>query len=234
MDDAGKTLSQLKNDLAGVLLEDSRVKTRKGLPTGLAGLDESLLWKGFPQGELSLLSGPRGLGLASLCARAMEKVQQGGRWCAWINSDWSFFPTVSMTGLDPAKLLIVEKPTETKKGMKKLFWLLQEMISSSLFEFIGCHLSEFHFRASDLARLKSLARGFQVALVFLTETEPRRHSRMKPRLHSLFALILEVESGDRLILQRALHRQTPRRLQGVLSHARVMPAVPGRSRTLLG
>lgn len=215
-------LQQLKEDLAGLLLEESRVKTRRGLPTGIAGLDEALLWKGFPQGELSLLSGARGLGLSSLCVRAMEKVQDGGRWCGWINSDWAFFPTVSMSRLDAAKTVIVQKPADAKK----LFWILQEMISSSLFDFIVCHLSEFCLRASDLARLKSLARGFQVALVFLTEA--------RPRLEALFALILEIQTGERLILRRALHRQTPRTLQGVLSHARALSALPERSRPLLG
>lgn len=212
-------LPELKAAFADFLVDESALRPPLGLATGLPALDEKLLWKGLPKGELSLLLGKPGCGLTSLWFKTAEPLTQSGRWAAWMNSDWSLYPSHQKLRWD--RLMVMEQPSSSSL----FFWILQEMITSSLFDLVGCHLTEFSLKRHQLVKIKALARAYQVAMVFIS-------SRPVP-LHPLYALILESRKGD-LIIRRALHRQKDQTLTGVLQDARSLPAIFQRSRLQLG
>lgn len=214
-------LSELKAKLQNHLVTQDDMRPPEGLPTGVSSFDDSVLWRGLPKGEITLISSEPGLGGSTLWLQAAEKLHKNGQWAAWVNSDWQLYPSADLRSrLRLDRLLVVKNP----KDAAKLFWILQEMISSTLFDLIGCHLPRFAFKTHQLMKLKNLARLHKVALVFVTVG--------RPRLHTLFALVLEC--GERgLLVLRALHRPTPFRLEGV-SHANSLPAISGTTRHLLG
>lgn len=212
-------LPALKAAFADFLVDESTLRPPLGLSSGLPALDERLLWKGFPKGELSLLLGKPGGGLTSLWFRTAAPLTQSGRWAAWMNSDWSLYPSHQNMRWD--RLMVMEQPSSPSV----FFWILQEMITSSLFDLIGCHLTEFSLKRHQLVKIKALARAYQVALIFI--------SAQPVPLHPLYALILESRRED-LIIRRALHRQKDQILTGALQDARSLPSIFQRSRLQLG
>lgn len=214
-------LTELKEKLQNHLVTEDQVRPPEGLATGLASFDEALLWKGLPKGEITLISSAPGLGGSTLWLQAAEVLHRGGKWAAWVNSEWQLHPSPELRSrLRWDRLLVVKNPRDAGR----LFWILQEMISSCLFDLIGCHLPHFLFKTHQLMKLKNLARLHKVALVFVTTG--------RPRLHPLFALVLEC--GERgLLVLRALHRPAPFQLEGVLD-ASPVPAISRTTRALLG
>ncbi|MBX3041535.1 MAG: recA protein [Bdellovibrionaceae bacterium] len=212
-------LSDLKAVFADFLVDENALRPPLGLPTGLQALDERLLWKGLPKGELSLLLGQPGGGLTSLWLKAAESLTQSGRWAAWMNSDWALYPSQQKIRWD--RLMVMEQPSSPDL----FFWILQEMITSSLFDLIGCHLTDFSLKRHQLVKIKALARAYQVAMVFIS-------SKPVPQ-HPLYALILEGQQ-ENLIIRRALHRQKDQLITGALHDARFLPALFQRSRLQLG
>ena len=194
-----------------------------GLPTGVDVLDRFLLWKGLPLGELSLFHGLPGTGASSVWLRCVQNVHQQKKWAAWINSDAQLLPShLNQHQIDLKKLLVVQEPS----AKEKLFWILQELISSSLFEVIGCQLSEMALKNHQLQKLKRLCRAFQVSLVFITR-------KALPTINPLFALAIQFKR-DFIRVERALHRPTPFSFSGELIHAHALPQFPKPSRKLLG
>ena len=164
-DSAALSLDELKEKLSPQLVPLHQLKPPAGLETGVDVIDDFLLWRGFPKGDLTLLSGAPGTGATSLWLQTAARVQAQKKWVAWVNSDWELLPSSLVhKHLNLQKLLVVRKPAENSQ----LFWILQEMISSSLFEMIGCHLAEDSLKNHQLHKLKKLARTHQVAGVFIS------------------------------------------------------------------
>lgn len=204
-------LSHLRNILGNSLKSLDQLRPPMGLPTGLAPLDDFLLWRGFPKGELSLIQGESGSGGTSLCLHAIAKLQQQQRWAAWINSGQELLPvSLQQYGVRLDRLLVVKEPDT----QQKLFLTLQEMISSCLFDLIGCHFSEFTLKNHQLVKLKNLARQHQVALLFICPVA----DRVVP---ALFSLIIDCQR-DFITVRRALHRPTPFSIEGGSLHAHLM------------
>jgi recombination protein RecA len=141
---------------------------------------------------------------------------------AWVNSDHELLPSsLVQFGIELQHLLIVRKP----ETAQKLFSVLQEMITSSLFDLVACHLPEFFLRNHQLVKLKNLARAHQVALVFITPQAERV-------LPSLFSLIIDCQR-DFITIRRALHRPTPFTIEGGSLHAHLMSQFSGFPRLRL-
>jgi recombination protein RecA len=217
------TVEELRDKMSQNLVALHQLKPPAGLPTGIDVIDDFLLWRGFPQGDLTLLSGHAGTGATSLWLQAAVKVQEQKKWVAWINSDWELLPGALVhKKINLQKLLVVRKPAENAQ----LFWILQEMISSSLFEMIGCHINEGSLRSHQLQKLKKLARAHQVALVFIT------HETQWNSSAALFSLVIDCQ-GDFFTIKRAAHRPTPFTIPGGLVHADLMSQLKADTRSLL-
>ncbi|WP_347358807.1 recA protein [Bdellovibrio sp.] len=193
-----------------------------GLPTGVRLLDDFLLWKGLPQGDLSLLQGTPGTGATSLWIRIVQGVHSQNKWAAWVNGDTQLFPAhLNNYQINLKKLLVVKEP----KDQEQLFWLLQELITSSLFEVIGCNLKEMFLKNHQLQKLKRLCRLHKVALVFVNQ-------KASKFVNPLFSLMIHFQR-DFITIQRALHRPTPFNLAGSMIHANFMHQFKNTTRKLL-
>lgn len=216
------SVEELRDKMSQQLVSLHQLKPPPGLTTGIDVIDDFLLWRGFPQGDLTLLSGQPGTGATSLWLQTAVKVQERKKWVAWINSDWELMPSALIhKKINLQKLLVVRKPAD----QSQLFWILQEMITSSLFEMIGCHISEGSFKNHQLQKLKKLARTYQVSLVFVT------HSQQWTNF-SLFSLVIDCQ-GDFFTIKRAAHRPTPFTIPGGLVHADLMSQLTTDTRSLL-
>lgn len=193
-----------------------------GLPMGVSVLDNFLLWKGVPQGDLSLFQGLPGTGATSSWIRIVQNVHTQNRWAAWINGDTQLFPTnLIHNNLNLKRLLVVQEPQEKEQ----LFWILQELITSSLFEVIGCNLKEIFLKNHQLQKLKRLSRLHKVALIFINQ-KPTKF------INPLFSLIINFQK-DFITVQRALHRPTPFNISRSLIHANFMSQLKNSTTKLL-
>lgn len=216
------TLDELKDKLSSHIVPLEQLRPPAGVATGVDVIDDFLLWKGFPKGDLSLIAGNPGTGATSLWMSAAAQAQKQKKWVAWINSDCELMPSALLAkNIQLDKLLVVKKPAETSQ----LFWILQEMVSSTLFEMIGCHINENSLRSHQLQKLKKLARTYNVALVFVS------HS-VKMKLSSVYSLMIECQ-GDYFVIKRAAHRPTPFTIPGGLVHADLMSQLTTEPRKLL-
>lgn len=194
-----------------------------GLATGVRVVDDFLLWRGIPQGDLSLFQGLPGTGATSLWVRLVQQVHSQNKWAAWINGDSQIFPAhLSSQKVNLKKLLVVKEPREKEQ----LFWLLQELITSSLFEVIGCNLKEVSLKNHQLQKLKRLCRLHKVALIFVNQ-------KVSKFVNPLFSLIIHFQR-DFITIQRALHRPTPFNIAGSMVHANFMHQFKDAARKLLG
>lgn len=193
-----------------------------GLSTGVSVLDNFLLWKGIPQGDLSLFQGLPGTGATSLWVRIIQKVHAQNKWAAWINGDSQLFPAhLAQNQVNFKKLLVVKEPREKEQ----LFWLLQELITSSLFEVIGCNLKELSLKNHQLQKLKRLCRLHKVALIFINQ-------RVTRFVNPIFSLMIHFQR-DFITIQRALHRPIPFNIAGSMIHANFMHQFKNTARKLL-
>lgn len=211
------------SDLANInFISAEHLQPPAGLPTQVAVLDNFLLWQGVPQGDLSLLQGVPGTGATSLWVRIVHHVHSQNKWAAWVNGGTQLFPThLSHQGLNLKKLLVVKEPKEHEQ----LFWILQELITSSLFEVIGCNLKEIFLKNHQLQKLKRLCRLHKVALIFINQ-KPTKF------INPLFSLSVLFQR-DFITVQRALHRPTPFNIAGSMIHANFMPQLKNAARKLL-
>lgn len=182
-----------------------------GLATGIAVIDNFLLWRGIPQGDICLFQGLPGTGATSVWIRLVRKIHGENKWAAWINGDTQLFPGhLVHHKLNLKKLLVVKEP----KDSEHLFWLLQELITSSLFEVVGCNLKDLILKNHQLQKIKRLCRQHKVALIFLSKKDARINN-------PLFSLIIQFHR-DFVTIQRALHRPTPFKIAGSMIHANFM------------
>lgn len=194
------SLLKVREQLLPWLTPAESLRAPEGVSTGLNSLDEFLLWKGLPQNELSIFINQMGQGGTSLWLRAAEQLTQKNKKVAWVSLDsWLMPDHLKRRNIDLQKLFLVRY----QNSESKLFWILQELITSTLFEMVGCQLPEKNFalKPSELQKLKQLAKAYKVALVFLAEKLPQNLSHH-------FSLIIDFHQGN-LHVRRALHRPTP-------------------------
>lgn len=210
-------------ELANIpFLSAEQLQPPAGLATGIPALDSFLLWQGLPLGDLSLFQGVPGTGATSLWIRIVQNVHSQNKWAAWINGDTQLFPAhLNNYQINLKKLLVVKEPQEPEQ----LFWLLQELITSTLFEVIGCNLKEMFLKNHQLQKLKRLCRLHKVALVFVSQ-KPGRF------VNPIFSLAIHFQR-DFITIQRALHRPTPFNLAGSMIHANFMHQFKNSTRKLL-
>ncbi|WP_413576742.1 recA protein [Bdellovibrio sp. HCB290] len=193
-----------------------------GVPTGVSTLDDFLLWKGIPKGDLSLFQGSPGTGATSLWVSMTQKAHEDNKWVAWVNGGTQLLPAHLMSRkINLKKLLVVKEPKEAEQ----LFWVLQELVTSSLFEVIGCELKEMFFKNHQLQKLKKLCRFHKVALIFVCH-------KVSKFVNPLFSLIIQFQR-DFITIQRALHRPTPFTVAGSMVYANFVHQFKNTARKLL-
>lgn len=216
------SLEKLRESLSSQIIPLENLRPPAGLPTGLDVFDDFLLWRGIPKGDISLFHGQPGAGATSLWAHSVKKIHEQNKWAAWINSEWELMPSyLIQKNLKLNRLLVVKKPQDNQQ----LFWVLQELITSSLFESVGCHLKEGSLKNHQLQKLKKLARQYQVALVIIS------HGRTWLQ-NPLFALVIDC-SRDFFTIKRALHRPTPFSISGSAIYEDLMPQLTSGARSFL-
>lgn len=204
-------LDQLKDLLSSQLRQPDCLKRPEGIATGYKPVDEFLLWSGLPKGHLTMFCGSLGTGATSLWIETANRVVKDGLWVGWINGDVPLAPqSLHQKKMDLGRLISIEKPMNEAK----LFWVLQEMMSSSLFEFIGCDLGSLRLREHQLRKLQTQAREANVALVFLSQLKPPKGSAA-----SILSLIVHFEKKQ-ISIERALHRPTPHSIPRSITYAR--------------
>jgi len=205
------SVAELKELFATHLCASDRLRRHEGLATGIEPFDRFLIWQGLPKGALSLLVGSLGSGATSLWIEAAARVVSAGRWVAWINGRVPLSPlSLHHKGMNLSRFVSVMAPTDEKK----LLWLLQELMSSSLFELIGCDLGLSRLREHQLRKLQRHARQTHTALVFHSTAQIYKGSSA-----SVFSLIVAFEKR-RLLIERALHRPTPHVFPRSVNYAR--------------
>ncbi len=207
---------QVKDALAAEMptafVDQENVRAPQGWPTGISQIDDYLIWNGIPKGALSLFTGKLGQGATSAWIEAAMNVISQGKWAAWVSGEAQLFPVpLKQKKIDLTKLLIVESPQEHEK----VLWLIQELMSSSIFDLIGCDLGDVTLREHQLQKLKTQARALNTSLVLLSQN-PR--SQKHNQRSSLYSLILNFKKSE-ILIERALHRPTPQSISRRLSYA---------------
>jgi recombination protein RecA len=243
MSSVATAVEQLKDLLGDKLRSPEQVKAPEGVATGFGELDRFLLWHGLPKGALSLFSGAIGTGATSLFVEAAARTTDAGKWVAWINNDIPLSPLpLSQKGVNLARFVSIQPdagvdgsvgsaPADARSLEKArsahLFFILQELMSSALFELVGCDLGNLQLKEHQLRKLQAQARDANVALVFISQNanvarlgQARRRALFyRGSAATAFSLILQFEKRH-LTIERALHRQTPHRVARSLSYAR--------------
>ena len=190
-------------------IHEDKVRAPQGWPTGIAQIDDYLIWKGIPKGALSLFTGKLGQGATSAWIEAAMNVIGEGKWVAWVSGNAQLFPVpLKQKNINLSKLLVVEAPQDETK----VLWLLQELMSSTIFDLIGCDLGDLNLHEHQLQKLKTQARTVQASVVLLSQ-----NSRVA-RKSSLYSLILNFKKSE-ILIERALHRPTPQSISRRLSYA---------------
>jgi hypothetical protein len=220
-------LEELKLALATHLRDAESLKRPEGIETGLAALDRFLFWHGIPKGALTLFTGALGTGATSLWIEAAAKTLASGKWVVWIDRDAQLSPLpLQHKGMNLGHFVSVEAPDDTDK----LFWLLQELMSAQLFDLIGCDLGSLNLKEHQLRKLQAQARDSNAALTLLSQHDFHRRnhegalvatgaSRRRANVNGLFSLIVNFER-KRIVIERALHRQTPQSFTRSVTYAR--------------
>ncbi len=205
------SVAELKELFATHLRASDHLKQPEGLATGIEALDRFLFWGGLPKGALSLFFGTLGSGATSLWIETAARILGEGRWVAWVNGHVPLSPlSLHHKGMDLSRFVSVMAPSDEKR----LLWLLQELMSASLFDLIGCDLGSMRLREHQLRKLQKHARQTHTALVFHS-IEPI----YKGSAASVFSLIAGFEKR-RLLIERALHRPTPHSFSRSVNYAR--------------
>lgn len=215
---------ELKRRFATYLREPDHLRKPEGLATGLNVFDRFLSWGGLPKGALSLFCGSLGTGATSLWLEAAAHVTHRGCWAAWVNHDTPLSPlSLHHKGMNLQRFVTIEpamnEGSQTSINQNKLFWLLQELMSSSLFELIGCDLGRMRLKEHQIRKLQAQARDAHVALVFISQLHPATQFFRSGSMASVFSLIATFEKR-RILIERALHRPTPHAFSRSVNYAR--------------
>ncbi len=217
------SIEDLKRELGPQLLRCEQVRPPDGVATGWPSLDRYILWRGFPKSAVSLLLNEAG-GATSLWVRSAAGVTQKDQWVAWINNNDSVLTpwVLKNRNVKLAKLLCLSQPKDTKQ----LLWALQELMSLSMFEMIGCDLGQLQLKEHQVLKLKKLAMRYQTAVVLLSPNPRTLQS-------SFYSLILHF-NRQRVNVLRALHRPTPYALERKDLYADTLPLLKAGRRALCG
>lgn len=210
-------LAELKRLLGeSAFTTPEKVSSQPGCPTGLTSFDNFLLWKGFPKGALSLVTGEVGLGTTHLWLQAAAQLTHAGKWVAWINGGESELNGAAIKKLNLERLLWVSSPVDVKQKL----WAMQEVCSLSLFDLVGCDLEEHRLKSGQILKLKKIALRYQTALVLFSRTQ---------KSLPFFSLAIEM-TPQHLCVVRALHRPTPYLIERRELYADTLPLLAaGRS-----
>jgi recombination protein RecA len=213
----------LKSELGPQLLRPECVTPPPGVATGWTKLDRYLLWHGFPKSAVSLMVSDAG-GATTLWQQSAARVTRAQQWAAWVNGPRSQITPWSLRRreVDLSKLLCVSAPADVTQTL----WVLQELMSLSLFELIGCDLGEAWLKEHQVLKLKKLALRYQTALVLFT-------SSARVLKSSFYSLILHFEK-QHAVVHRALHRPTPYTLERRDLYADTLPLIGSGQRMLCG
>jgi hypothetical protein len=255
-------VEQLRDLLGNKLCSPEEVKAPEGVPTGNEELDRFLFWHGLPKGALTLLSGAIGTGATCLWIEAAARTVNAGKWVAWINNEIPLSPLpLSQKGVNLGHFVSIQPDVSSdraacssaqiepvggnvsrnnraseKERSARLFFILQELLSSTLFELVGCDLGDQQLKEHQLRKLQAQARMANVALVFISQNSNvarvvsadvsaplsgnRRHAPLySGSAASVFSLIIQIEKKQ-ITIERCLHRQTPHKFPRSLSYAR--------------
>jgi recombination protein RecA len=214
-------LSELKKTLGeGSLVTPEKVSSFPGCTTGFTSLDQFLLWKGFPKGALSLLTGEVGLGATRLWTQAAAQLTAEKRWAAWINGAESELNAAALKKMKFDRLFWISAPVDLNQKL----WALQEVCSLSLFDLIGCDLEGHTLRSGQILKLKKIALRYQVALVLFSRVQ---------RSHPFFSLVMEFRKNN-IAVVRALHRPTPHLIERRELYADTLPQLAAGRKALCG
>lgn len=204
-------LSELKKSLGeGALVTPEKVQASPGCPTGIHALDGFLLWRGFPKGALSLLTGEVGMGATRIWLQAAARVTNDGRWAAWVNGNEGELNGATVgKKLNLERLFCVGEPVD----LPQTLWALQELSSLCLFDLIGCDLGRRRLRTGQILKLKRIAQRYQVALVLFSRVQES---------HPFFSLAMQLDKNS-ISVVRALHRPTPHHLERRDFYADTLP-----------
>jgi len=209
------SLEDLKNQISQQLTSATDLRRPEGLATGVADLDGHLLWGGIPKSGLTAFIGELGLGSTSLWLGAACSATQKNRRVAWIEQGTQIFPpSLWQRQIDLSRFVFIEAP----QTEKKLLWLLNELMASTLFDLIGCDLGEMNLREHQLRKLQAQARQFQIALVMFSHSSRFLSSPAASVKTSIFSLIISFQNHH-LTVERALHRPAPFRITRRMSDA---------------
>jgi recombination protein RecA len=146
---------------------------------------------------------------------AADRLLKNKHWMVWVNNEVPLSPLpMHHKGMDLGHFVSVDKPDSDKK----LFCLLEELMSAGLFDLIGCDLGPRMLKEHQLRKLQAQARTTNTALVFLSQNQYRPQF-LNGSLASLFSLILGFETKS-ITVERALHRPTPHHFTRSVSYAR--------------
>ncbi|MFP5518928.1 MAG: recA protein [Bdellovibrionia bacterium] len=205
---------QLSPDLLSQLVKAEDMMPPQGLKTGLATFDSFVLWQGLPKGEISVFEGARGLGATSFWLEAVRIVHSHKKWAAYVTDSVTLLPQhLQSKGIDLSRLLVVKKPQERDS----FFNILQEMISSTLFETIACQICDANLAQHQLLKLKKLCRTYKVALVLLS-------SRSLQYQQHLTALYMQFKNNF-ITIKKAAHRLTPFTFEAGALYAHHLPQI---------
>ncbi len=194
----GELRRQLRQRFGGVIRQTNQVVPLSGCATGWARLDQQLLWKGLPFGELTQCVGSLGMGGTLLWLKTALGVLRSGRWAAWISTnDICLHPAwLEQQKIGLQHLLMIKVPHSSEIQRQ----VLHEVLSAQLFDLVGFAGSIRSFSPSHMQQIKVFCRSAKVALCFV-------HTQHQ-RVLADFALSF-LFTRDSLVIERALHRPTP-------------------------
>ena len=205
-------------------LTPEEVNPPPGVPTGVKALDQFLLWNGFPKSAVSLLVSPVGMGATTLWLQAAHHTTQQKLWTAWVNGPESQLTPWSLRHrqVDRSKLLWVQNPCD----LQQTLWALQELMSLSLFELIGCDLGDQSLKEHQILKLKKMCLQNKTALVFISSSTRALKS-------SFYSLILNF-TKSKIVIERALHKPTPTSIERRQLYADTLPQLAAGRKALCG
>lgn len=211
------TASSLRDELTRTyglkLLREDEVRAPLGASTGWSALDSFVASGGFPCGELSLVHSDAGLGGTTIWLQAAARATQQKQRCVWLNGAWSLNPVAAdHAGVDLTRLFLIEQPTSSRQRL----WVLQEVLSSRLFNLLGCDLSDAHLPLRAARSLLMQARRSGTAVVFFLGQRGVREA-VSPHLCSLASLTVHFQN-DKVLITRASQRPVPHTLERSRQH----------------
>lgn len=187
---------QLESKYQLKLCKPNQIKPLPGLCTGYQELDQFLPWSGLPANGLSLFLGRKGQGATQLWLDAARTCLDAQQWVAWVNADGIQLNPAPLIHkkINLAHLLSIR----ADQNRTSWFWLMEELLSLSLFQMIGAQLPNQKLKSGQLQKLRLLSRRYQVSLVLFGSYCPQF-------LSSQFDLILRFHRSN-VVVERSRFR----------------------------